>query len=225
MDSQRWYILRPQHWTAQADGTFEDMAELASPLTRLYIPPRSGRATSVLKGQMLKVIDIQGQQVGDFFAFNLAEPEEFVSPSHTRSASWKLTLDVGDSLYSNRRNPLLLVVEDAVGRHDFLVPACDAIRYRDSGQPEHANCQDNILGALQGFDIRPTTFPDPFNLFQNTHWSEHGQLETVEPLSKPGDFILFRALADLVVAVSACPSDISPANAYNPTDLMLELFA
>ena len=176
------------------------------------------------KGQRLKVIAIQGKQICDFFAFKQADHMEFVSTGYQRAQLRNLNLEIGKHLYSNRRNPLLLVLEDTVRKHDTLMAACDAIRYLEVGQPGHANCRDNTLGALKKFNVYPPVLPDPVNLFQNTNWNANGELETGESLAKPGGYILFESLADLIVAVSACPSDLTPSNAYNPTDLMLEVY-
>jgi len=135
------------------------MSEPAVPLTQVYIPPRSGRAIDLLKGQRLKVVDIQGQQVGDLFAFNRTEPLEFISPSDTRTANWKLTLNIGDVLYSNRRGPFLLVLDDTVGTYDLLVPSCDPVRYRDSGHTGTCKLPGEHLGSPQRVWHQPICIP------------------------------------------------------------------
>ena len=194
-------------------------------LNEVYIPARSGRAFWVKEGQLLKVIDVQGKQVADFFALNPKDPREFLSPTYTRSILGQMNLAEGKPLYSNLRRALLMVEEDPVKKHDMLFAACDPLRYSvDYGIKDHASCQVNVLTALKQLPYTVAVFPDPVNLFQNVTINAQGAFEIREPLTKAGDYILLRALADLVVAVSACPQDQNPCNGWNPTDLRIQIY-
>jgi len=178
----------------------------------------------VSKGQFIKVIDAQGKQVADFFAFNDQDRSEVLSPTYTRSALGRLYLEEGKALYSNRRRPLLMVVEDPVKRHDLLFAACDPVRYREYGIENHASCQVSTLSALRERGFTPSEFPHPVNLFQNVEVKVDGSLSIHEPVTKAGDYILLRAMEDLLVVVSACPQDQNPCNGWNPTDVMVEVY-
>ncbi|MDI3258063.1 MAG: urea carboxylase-associated family protein, partial [Kyrpidia sp.] len=127
-------------------------------IDEIWIPPYEGRAVYLRAGQELRLIDVEGKQVGDFVCFRADDPEEFVSPVHMRACLSRLRLKTGDFLYSNRRRPLMRLVEDRVGRHDFLFPACDRYRYEvDFGVKNHPNCRDNLLDALRAAG-RPSGF-------------------------------------------------------------------
>lgn len=188
----------------------------------VLVPGGHGGAFEAKQGQYIIVVDLEGQQVGDFVAFNARDRSEYLSPHHTREALMSMKIRVGDRLLSNRRRPMLEVVADTVGIHDFSVPECDPTRYEVHFDiRDHRNCLENIYEALEPYGIDILEIPDPFNLFQNTPVGPGGRLETVEPISKPGDRIAFRTLVDVFGAVSSCPQDLIPANGLRPTPLRI----
>lgn len=190
----------------------------------LLIPARKGRALEVPAGAYMKVVDVRGKQVADMIAVCRNTPGEYFSPGHTRSCLASLRLRIGDALYSNLRRPLLRVVEDTVGRHDLVVPCCDRYRYaRDFGRPDHDNCLDNLVRALAGFPVNRKRLPEAINIFMNNRYEPDGRIITEEPTSGPGDYILFEALEDLIIAVSACPQDLTPCNGWNPTEILIRV--
>lgn len=190
----------------------------------ILIPPYEGRSVLVRKGEHLCIIDVEGKQVGDFVCFNYDDPGEHVSPAHMRASLSSIRLKVGDYLYSNRRKPLMKLVKDTVGRHDFFFPACDYYRYKvDFNLEDHPNCHDNLVQALEKYHIRPGILPDVINWFMNNVLDENGDYEIHEPLSKPGDFVELKALTDVVVAVSACSQDLAPVNGWKVTPLKLQV--
>lgn len=200
------------------------MVKLGPLLKQVLIPARYGKAVLVRPGQYLKVIDVQGKQVCDFFAFDPTDPTEFLSPAHTRGATGQLKIEVGKPIYNNARQPILLLAEDTVRVHDMTAAACDPIRYGMYGAWQHRSCRMNIMEALEELNVRPPVFPDPINLFQNSPYDENKKLTIAPPISKPGDYVLFRVLRDLIVAGSACPMDVNPCNDFNPTDIMFEVY-
>ncbi|HZS90554.1 MAG TPA: urea carboxylase-associated family protein [Chloroflexota bacterium] len=191
--------------------------------TRIHVPARQGRSFEVHGGQTIRVIDVQGQQVCDFWAFRVGNIREYVSASHTRIACGRVWLARGDALVSNLRTPLLTLVDGQEG-HDLLAPCCDPERYRrDYGLEGHANCRENLFGAMKPYGLEYELVPDPVNLFERTRLGPDGEMEVVEPTTRAGDFALLRAEVDLIVAVSACPQDQNPCNGFNPTDIMIEV--
>lgn len=183
-----------------------------------------GAAIRLLKGQKIKVINLHGQQVVDTWAFNGEDIKEFSSMEHTRSCLEKIIPGVGDSIYSNKRRPILGVVEDtSPGVHDTLHAACDVDRYRLLGHVGyHDNCADNLRAALRGLDLEATYIPAPFNMFERVvvtgGQTPEGWLEIQPPLSSPGDYMLLEALLDeVVVVLSACPQDMSLTNGLDRT--------
>lgn len=178
------------------------------------IPARGGRAASIRSGQHVKVINTHGQQVVDTWAFNRADLEEFMSMEHSRTALGRIMADVGDSMVTNHRRPILTVVEDTSGGiHDTLLAACDRYRYELLGCPEyHDNCTDNLAAALAELSLTSPETPSPWNLFMNIPVKSDGSLSFEPPVCKPGDYLLLRAEIDCIIAFSACPQDIVPIN-------------
>ena len=178
------------------------------------IPARSGKAAPVARGRKIKVVNTHGQQVVDTWAFAQRDLREFMSMEHTRATLTKMRPEAGDALYSNRRRPILTLVEDtASGVHDTLMAACDDYRYRLLGCTEyHDNCTDNLAAALHELGLTPPETPSPLNLFMNIPWDDAGRLAFSAPVSKAGDYVVFEADLDAIVAFSACPQDILPIN-------------
>jgi uncharacterized protein len=194
-------------------------------ISQVPIPKQSGRAVFVTRDQLVKVITPRGKQVGDFFALRRQDPTEFTSPAHTRSRNRRLYPELGKPFFSNRFNPLLMLDEDTVGVHDLLYAACDDWMYRSGGQENHPNCRDNFNAALDAIGFKPGGQPDPHNLFQNSPVVDlEGRLEIRESPAKPGDYVLLRALDDLVVVVTACSVDRGVLNGREPKELLLEIY-
>ena len=195
--------------------------------TRRTIPARKGAAAVLRKGQVLKVINTHGTQVVDFWAFNAQDLGECMSMEHCRPALLKTIPRPGDVLVTNRRRPILTLLEDtSPGIHDTLMAACDLYRYQLLGcKTYHDNCTDNLGRALEAMGMKRVVHPAPFNLFMNVPVSPGNALAFEPPVSKPGDFVTFRAEMDAVVAFSACPQDMVPVNGANntPTEAHYEI--
>ncbi len=181
---------------------------------KTVIPARKGIAAIVHQGQSIQVINTYGDQVVDAWIFNLHDINEFQSNEHTRPTLLNLMFRPGDSLYTNKRRPIATVEKDtSPGIHDMLMAACDTQRYELLGCTEyHDNCTDNLAGCMKdlGYDVSET--PSPINIFMNIPWSADGTLVYEPPVSKPNDYIQFRAEMDSIFAFSACPQDILPTN-------------
>lgn len=188
----------------------------------IHIPPYEGRSVELLAGEELIIEDVHGKQVCDFVCFNKHDAEEYVSPVHMRASLSSIRLQTGDGLYSNRRRPLMELVVDTVGKHDFFFPACDFYRYKiDFGKDEHPNCHDNLQQALVKRDVDPVVVPDPINWFMNNVLDENGDYTLNEPLSTPGDYIRLRANEDVIIACTTCSQDMEPVNGWEVTELKL----
>ncbi|MGQ9371282.1 DUF1989 domain-containing protein [Azospirillum sp. ST 5-10] len=187
------------------------------------IPARQGKAAFVAKGQLIKVVNTHGEQVVDTWAFSRADLKEFMSNEHTRAHILKIIPKVGDVLLTNRRRPILTLLEDTSGGiHDTLIAACDRYRYELLGcQGHHDNCTDNLAAGLGALGLTPPETPSPLNLFMNIPVAGDNSL-SFEPPPAPveGGHVVLRAEMDLVIAFSACPQDVLPINgkACSPTD-------
>lgn len=195
------------------------------PRRAAQIRPTAPLAFPVKEGQLLQITDVQGKQIADMVAFNRDDIREFLSTSHTRAINNSLVLVQGMTLYSNRRNPMLVLIEDTVGRHDILFPSCDPRRYLDDyGIESHPNCRDNFYAVLKEYGVEYDYIPDPVNWFMNVGLKARGEFEIREPLSERNDYVLLKAMMDLIVAVSACPQDQNACNAFNPTDILIRVY-
>ena len=187
------------------------------------IPAGEGRAVFVDAGQQVKIIDVEGQQVGDVFAFTRDDVREHHSASHTRAHVNRLFPAVGEQFVTNLRHPILTLVEDSSpGRHDMLIAACDPARYAAlAASSPHASCAQNMQDALAGVGLSAETVPQPINVFMDIPVGRDGALTWETATSRPGDSITFEAEIDCVLVVSACPQDLVGINAGAPTPLRL----
>jgi len=194
-------------------------------ITELIVPGGHGRAFEVGKGQLLEIIDVEGQQVADFFAFRKQDHAERLSPSHTRTSLRSLAIKVGDQLRTNWRNPMFEVVQDTAKIHDLLIAACDERRYLvDYGVLNHRSCVANIEEALQPYGIGRDMFLEPFNFFQSTRIEPDGTLIQQASPTRAGDHILLKAEMELIGAVSACPMDLNPIGGSKITDILVRIY-
>lgn len=172
------------------------------------------------------MVDVEGGQVADTWAFVAGDPGEFHSAQHTRVHVDRLFPRPGEQFVTNARRPILLLEEDATpGIHDMLCAACDPARYEGLGVDGwHASCQENLQTALRGAGIEAPRFaPQPINLFMNTPAQPDGTIAWLPAPTQAGDYVLMRAELDLVLVVSACPQDIIEINARQPTPVEIEL--
>ena len=184
------------------------------------IPPRSGTAFKLQKGQLLTVIDPEGEQVSDLVAFNAIDTAEYISSGRSIDYASRLFLTAGDILYSNRSNPMLAIVADEVGRHDFTLTPCsrDTFRIIYGDTEPHHGCQGNLERALAPHGIGPDEIPIAFNVFMHVSVDgDTGEIAVLPPKSKPGQKTTFRAEMDLVIGMTACSAGQSNNFRYRST--------
>lgn len=189
------------------------------------IPPRSGAGFTLDRGQTLTVIDPEGRQVSDLLAYARDDIREVISSGRTLDYANRLYLTTGDRLYSNRSNVMLEIVEDRVGRHDFLLTPCskDTFRIIYGDTDPHRGCFGNLAAALEPYGVQPDMIPVAFNCFMNVPIDGATGNFTVEPpLSKAGDFITFRAEMDLVVGLTACSALQSNGGSFKPIQYRID---
>jgi len=201
-----------------------DLLSEKTPIRARHIRPGEGQAVEMKTGQLLQIQTLQGKQVADFVAFTQGDTDEFLSTSVTRATNSSIVPRPGMTLYSNRRQPMFEIVEDTVGRHDMLYACCDPVRYEMLGAPGHASCRVALTEALTGYGIDYDRIPPPINWFMNVAILQRGELEIREPLAEKDDYVVLRALKDVIAAVSACPQDLVPTNGSNPTDLAVRVY-
>jgi uncharacterized protein YcgI (DUF1989 family) len=174
---------------------------------RIIIPAGGGAGLRLARGEQLRIIDPEGGQSGDLMAFS-ADGSERLSNGRTFDYLGKVYLTTGDVLWSDRSNPMLTIVADDVGRHDFLYASCSLEMYRlqYGVTGYHANCHDSLCSALRELGVEGRPLPTAFNFFMSVDISPEGRLSFTPPRSRAGDSFVVRAEMDLAVAISACPT-------------------
>ncbi|MFL6527427.1 MAG: DUF1989 domain-containing protein [Chthoniobacterales bacterium] len=187
-------------------------------MTQGRLEPQTGTALELNRGQTLRVIDIEGEQVADLTAFNRDDNAEWLSSGRSIDYANTVYLTTGHTLYSNRSRPMFTIVADDVGRHDFLLTPCSRetfeIIYKHQGH--HPSCLENLFTALARFGIQSDAIPTTLNLFMNVPVAADGSIQVLPPLSKAGDSIHLRAEMDLLVGLTACSAEMSNNYKFKP---------
>jgi len=196
-------------------------------VTRYRLEPQTGVGFGLKKGQTLRIIDPEGEQVSDLMAFacvgpGRADASEWLSSGRTIDYNNTIYQTTGHVLYSNRSNPMFTILEDRVGRHDFLLTPCSPETFEmlyEDHEGYHPSCFENLTKNLAPFGVGGDDIPTTFNAFMNVEVSPSGEITIGPPLSKPGDFLDLRAEMDLVVGVTACSAEKSNNHAFKPIEL------
>jgi uncharacterized protein YcgI (DUF1989 family) len=190
-------------------------------MIRHHLEPRTGVGFTVSAGTCVRIIDPTGEQVSDLTSFAKDDPAEWLSSGRSIDYANTIYLTTGHTLYSNRSRPMWTVLEDTVGRHDFLLTPCSRDTFRiiygdDSDRP---SCFGNLCTHLAPFGIRPDAIPTTLNVFMNVVIGENGELTIGPPRSRAGDYVLLRAEMDLIVGVTACSAELSNNGSFKPIDV------
>jgi len=183
------------------------------------IPPRHGIALTLKKGQLLKVVDLEGEQVADFICYNLHDKAEYLSSGRTIDYAETIFLTKGHPFYSNRSNIMFDMIEDTVGRHDFLLTPCSSEMFRIiyGHTNPHQGCFGNLSNALKEYGIAPDNIPTTFNIFMHvTVDGVTGKVTVLPPISKAGDYVILKARMDLIVGLTACSAEMSNNYSFKP---------
>ncbi|MFZ9037853.1 MAG: DUF1989 domain-containing protein [Gammaproteobacteria bacterium] len=203
---------------------------LADPLADVRIAARTAYAYEVKAGDYIQIIDVEGRECSDLQCFDAPMLEKGVErcldatgTRHVVGAAYPAP-GLYSKFYDQNFEAMLEVVQDTCGRHDSFGTACTAKYYDDMGYPGHVNCSDNFNQALRPYGVEARKGWMAINLFFNTGIDDANQMYFDEPWSRPGDYVLMRALKDIVCVSSACPCDIDAANGWNPTDIHLRIY-
>lgn len=188
---------------------------------RFHLEPQTGTAFEVAAGQRVRIVDPTGEQVSDLVSFARDDRAEWLSSGRTIDYANTIYLTVGHTLYSNRSRPMWTIVEDTVGRHDFLLTPCspDTFRIIYGNTDPHPSCFANLATHLAPFGIAPDAIPTTFNIFMNVEIGPDGSLSILPPRSRAGDYLLLRAEMPMVVGVTACSAELSNNGSFKPIDV------
>ena len=204
---------------------------LADPLQDIRVNQSTAQAYFVRAGEYIQIVDVAGRQCTDFQCFaardldkGLERPLDVTTTRSLTGQSYPLP-GLFSKAFNQDMQPLVEVVRDTVGRHDSFGLACNARYYDERGYPGHVNCTDNFNAQLAPYGIAPRKGWMALNFFYNTGIDAHNVLYFDEPWSRPGDYVLLRAVTDLVCVSSSCPDDIDPANGWVPTDIHVRTYS
>lgn len=209
---------------------FELPDPLADPVADVRVHSATAQSYFVKAGDYIQILDVDGRQCTDFQCFSARKLDKGIE--HALDVTTTRTLmehaypmpGLHAKYYDQDMVPLVEVIQDTCGRHDAFALACSAKYYDDIGYPGHVNCSENFNGALAQHGVSGRRGWMAINFFFNTGLDEHGVMYSDEPWSRPGDYVLLRALTDLVCVSSACPDDTSAANGWNPTDIHVRTY-
>jgi uncharacterized protein YcgI (DUF1989 family) len=175
---------------------------------------QTGSAFKLGKGESVTIVDLEGKQVADFFAYSADATGEFLSTGVTIDVNGSLKIHQGDRIYTNLYRPMFQVIDDDVQEHDLLYPSCrqEMYEFLYGSEPGHPNCHDNLNDCLAQFGFAKQGIIHPFNVFMHTAILPDGRIAVEEPASKPGDRIKLRAEMDVVVGIAACSASESKCN-------------
>jgi urea carboxylase-associated protein 1 len=189
------------------------------------VPPAGYFAAELTRNQVLRVVDVDGQQVADLVCFNRHRLDEKLSVMNTINLNKQVIPRIGSVLYSDEATPLLTIVDDTCGVHDLLAGACSRFtNERRYGVKAGRNCRDNLADAVKPWGLGWKDVPFNMNVFMNCPIGPDGSYSIQVPKSKAGDHIDFRAEADVLVAFSNCPQIHNACNAFRLTPLRAVIY-
>lgn len=198
------------------------------PLTSLHdvvLGPGDHWARVIEVGQVLRIIDLEGQQAVDFLCYDADDPVDRYNAPDTVKYAGTIYLTRGHSLYSTRAKRLFTIIEDTVGAHDTLAGCCSAannlFRY---GVPDTRSCYDSFVAALRPFGLGPRDIVPNINFFMNVPVGPDGALAISPGRSKAGDRVELRAEHRALAVISNCPQTRNAANAFRPTPVRLVVY-
>lgn len=186
-----------------------------------------GKMLPLKKGQVLRLIDVEGNQSGDVQIYNAHDTGERYSAPNTITNQANTMIELGTVIYSNDNNPMLTVIADTCGEHDTLGSGCSAegnvVRYTDKTRYMHS-CRDTFVRTLEDYDMSKHDQVCNLNFFTKVILDDKGRLEFADGISEPGKYIEMRAEMDVLFLLSDCSQLNNPCNDYNPTPIRMVVF-
>ncbi|RZL03922.1 MAG: urea carboxylase-associated family protein [Rubrivivax sp.] len=199
------------------------MNHLHKPCSHARIAPQTGTSFRIKKGQVLRITDPLGEQVADLFSVSEQDHRCTLSSGRSLDYAGKIYLSTGDLLYANDSQVMFTILDDTVGKHDFLLTPCSQemfeILYKHVGH--HPSCFENLRTALAPHGIQGHLISTTFNVFMNVNIHEGGRLTVDPPQSKAGDHVDLRAEMDMVCGLTACSAEGSNHGTFKPIDFSI----
>ncbi len=192
-------------------------------MSTFRIKAQSGTSFQLKKGEKLKVISPEANQVADLFCFSNLRVRDALSSGRSIDYNESILFTFGDTLYSAAGFPLLKILEDTCGRHDFLVTPCSLQMFRmlSNSNDYHPSCHENLCRALGSSTFPTELISTTFNIFMNYEFNLSGKLTLQKPCNKLGDYIIFEASEDITVGLTACADPETNAGYCKPIDYQI----
>lgn len=195
-------------------------------ITSWVLEPGTGKAIELLKGQILRIEQIEGAQCVDFNCFNLHDYKEYMHTGRTRTLHG-LHPTKGHFMWSAppRERALIYMLEDTAQCNDVLFPRCSAHLYESVyGFAAHTNCHDIQAEAQREYGLTPDDVHDSFNLFMHTGVAPDGKPWIDRQRSKGGDYIDLLAIEDVLAVPNVCGADIMRTSNFSIKAVKLSIF-
>ncbi|MEA3150089.1 MAG: uncharacterized protein QOD56_1028 [Gammaproteobacteria bacterium] len=184
------------------------------------VPARQPWSRVIKRGEVLRLIDLEGQQAVDFLCYNAEDPGDRYNSMNTVKVQGNSYVGKGTVLYSDAGMPLFTVIEDSLGRHDTVYGCCsnpnNYLRYR---LRTTESCYSNFLAELAKHGLDRSAIVSNVNFFMQVPINADGAAGVAADVSPPGSYVDLRAEMDVLAVLSNCPQMHNPCNGYNPTPI------
>ena len=199
-------------------GNAINMGDLTEVVSDETVAARQPWGRIIKQSQLLRIIDLEGQQAVDFLCYDAHDRGDRYSTMNTIKVQGSIYVSRGTVLYADSGAPLFTVVEDTLGRHDTIYGCCseanNLLRYGVRGTP---SCYANFLEILQAFGLDRSAIVSNVNFFMQVPIDADGAATIATEVSPPGSYVELRAERDVLAVLSNCPQMHNPCNGYNPT--------
>jgi urea carboxylase-associated protein 1 len=186
------------------------------------VPARAPWSRAIRKGQILRLIDLEGQQAVDALFYALPDTAERYSVQDTLRVQGSAYIGPGTALMSSEGRAMARVVADTSGRHDTLAGCCscesNAVRFGDAVRYQHA-CRENFVLELGRHGMGKRDIVPNVNFFMNVPIAPGGDFAVEDGISPAGSHVDLLAEMDLLCVISNCPQVNNPCNGFNPTPI------
>jgi urea carboxylase-associated protein 1 len=182
------------------------------------IAARAGWSRELSRGQVLRLVDLEGRQAVDFLCYNARDYEDRYAAADTMKINGSIFIRKNTTLYSVNCNAMLTLLDDTCGFHDTIGGCCSsALNRKRYGKPGDPNCRQNFLDQLARYGMGPRDLVANLNFFMYVPVGADGAMDMGPSRSKPGDYVDLRAEMDVLAVISNCPQMNNPVNDYKPT--------
>lgn len=191
----------------------------------IVVDPGGSWGAILRSGEVLRIIDLEGQQAVDFLCYNLADTRDRYNAANTMKMSENVYINAGTVLYGEYATPLMRVARSSCRDHDTIGGCCsvemNVLRYN---RRTHS-CRANFIHELSKFEMSEGDIAANVNFFMSVPVGSDGRMAISDGASRPGDFVDVEALCDVIAILSNCPQKYNPACGYNPSPVQVETYA